>query len=135
MKLSKGRKVDANHPDDGGSKPLKRISSGIPGLDVVLRGGIFEGGIYMLVGGPGAGKTILANQFAFNYAAAGGRVLYVTLLSESHARLFSSLKEMEFFAPKFLGSSISYISGYAALEAGRLNGLLKLLRKAVRDHQ
>ena len=135
MKLSRDGKVQAGHRDDGASKPLQRISSHIPGLDVVLKGGIFHGGIYMVVGSPGAGKTILANQFAFNYATAGGRVLYVTLLSESHALLFSSLKGMEFFAPKFLGSSIFYISGYAALEAGKLDGLLKLLRKAVRDHQ
>jgi len=135
MKLSKGGKVDSDHADDGASKPFQRISSHVPGLDLVLQGGIFQGGIYMVVGSPGAGKTILANQFAFSYAAAGGRVLYITLLSESHARLFASLKEMDFFVPERLGTSIFYISGYAALEAGKLAGLLKLLRKAVRDHQ
>src|SRR5260370_21518032 len=120
---------------DSEPMPLQRISSNVPGLDAVLKGGFFRGGLYMLLGDPGAGKTILANQFAFNHVAAGGRTLYVTLLSESHARLFSGLEQMEFFDPKQLGNSISYLSGYQALEAEKLDRLLKLLRKAVRNHK
>jgi len=41
---------------------LRRVPTGVPGLDSVLRGGLFAGGGYIIRGGPGAGKTILANQ-------------------------------------------------------------------------
>src|SRR5260370_7150565 len=105
---------------DSEPMPLQRISSNVPGLDAVLKGGFFRGGIYMLVGNPGAGKTILANQFAFNHVAAGGRTLYVTLLAESHARLFSSLDQMKFFDPNKLVNSIPSLSGHPQLDGEKL---------------
>ena len=36
-----------------------RLETGIAGLDTILGGGVFEGGIYIIQGAPGAGKTIL----------------------------------------------------------------------------
>ena len=41
---------------------LERVQSLVPGLDTVLRGGFLRGGLYMIQGLPGTGKTILANQ-------------------------------------------------------------------------
>lgn len=67
--------------------PMERLPSGIPGLDTILHGGFLCGGIYIIQGTPGAGKTILANQICYHHAAAGYRALYVTLLAESHARM------------------------------------------------
>ena len=67
---------------------FSRVASGIAGLDTVLLGGVFEGGIYIVHGSPGAGKTILTSQICCHHAA-GGRciALFVTLLAENHARL------------------------------------------------
>jgi circadian clock protein KaiC len=48
---------------------LARLSSGVPGLDRVLGGGLFDGGVYIVEGMPGAGKTILANQICFHQDA------------------------------------------------------------------
>lgn len=60
--------------------PLEtRISTGISGLDHVLQGGLPQGGIYLVEGGPGAGKTTLSLQFLLAGAAAGERVLYIAL--------------------------------------------------------
>jgi circadian clock protein KaiC len=121
--------------DDPEKKPLERVVTHVPGLDVVTKGGLFRGSIYMIMGRPGAGKTILGNQICFNHVAAGGRALYVTLLTESHARLLSGIEQMSFFQPALLGESLLYLSGYQALETDKLDGLLKLLRKAIRDHR
>ena len=41
----------------------RRIASGTPGLDEVLRGGFIHGQTGIINGGPGTGKTILALQF------------------------------------------------------------------------
>jgi len=47
---------------------LSRLTSGIAGLDVILNGGFFKGGIYLIQGAPGTGKTTLANQICFHGA-------------------------------------------------------------------
>jgi circadian clock protein KaiC len=40
-----------------------RVSTGISGLDYILRGGFLSGRAYLVHGGPGAGKTILGLHF------------------------------------------------------------------------
>ena len=75
---------------------LKRLQSGIEGLDELLKGGFVAGSSYIIQGRPGSGKTILANQIGFNHARAGGRVLFATLLAEPHERLFQFLSTLSF---------------------------------------
>lgn len=79
---------------------LKRLQSGIEGLDALLQGGLVAGASYIVQGRPGSGKTILANQLGFNHARNGGRVLVATLLAESHDRLFQFLSTMSFSTPR-----------------------------------
>jgi KaiC/GvpD/RAD55 family RecA-like ATPase len=43
-----------------------RVSTGIRGLDELVRGGFPKGRVILVVGGPGTGKTILASQFLYN---------------------------------------------------------------------
>ncbi|HEX4352884.1 MAG TPA: ATPase domain-containing protein [Kofleriaceae bacterium] len=114
---------------------VKRHSSGISGLDQILGGGLFVGGVYLLAGRPGAGKTLLSNQIAFDHTARGGRVLYITLLAESHARMLALMEPMSFFRGEHVGTSLQYISGYQALEKGKLAGLVQVIRAAVRSHR
>jgi circadian clock protein KaiC len=111
---------------------LPRFTSGIPGLDRVLDGGFFSGGVYIVEGSPGAGKTILANQICFHRAKEGQRVLYVTLLAESHARLLQHLQDMSFFDAAAIPEHLTYVSGFRALEEGNLRALLDLLRQELR---
>ena len=44
---------------------MGRVSSGIPGLDQLLNGGIPERNVVLLSGGPGTGKSIFGQQFLF----------------------------------------------------------------------
>lgn len=111
-----------------------RVSSGVPGLDSVLGGGLLPSGVYVFVGEPGAGKTLLANQLCYHQARQGARCLYVTLLAESHARMLSNMRDMAFFDPALLPEGVYYVSGFRALEEQGLPGLLELLRREVRNH-
>src|SRR5437763_1772176 len=89
---------------------FKRVPTHIPGLDEMLCGGLLKGGIYLVMGTPGAGKTILATQFGFNHCREGGRALYVSLLSEGHGRLFGHLKPLGFFDEAPISETFNFIS-------------------------
>jgi circadian clock protein KaiC len=108
---------------------LPRLPSGIAGLDEVLGGGFIEGASYIVQGRPGAGKTILSNQIAFAQASAGRRVLYVTLLAETHDRLFQSLSTLAYFDKNILGDSIRYVSVFQSLRDEGLDAVVKLIRE------
>jgi circadian clock protein KaiC len=112
-------------------RPLTRVRSGVKGLDDILSGGFFGGGLYIVEGAPGVGKTILGNQICFNQAAAGSKVLYVTLIAETVGRMLLNIRGLKFFDEAVVGSGIFYVSGYNALKKDGLSGLLHLLRREV----
>jgi circadian clock protein KaiC len=115
--------------------PIERLSSGVAGLDAILCGGFLRGGTYIVMGPPGAGKTILGNQICFHHVASGGKAIYITLLAESHARMLAHLGTLKFFDPAPIAASLTYVSGYRILEEQGLGGLLDLMRKLIREHR
>jgi circadian clock protein KaiC len=119
---------DAGAGDDG---EIERVPSLIPGLDVILSGGFLRGGLYMIQGRPGAGKTILASQIIYGHAAEGSRALFVTVLGENHGRMMAHLRPMNFFNQSLIPDHVTYISAYQPLEAEELSGLVTLLRREV----
>jgi circadian clock protein KaiC len=68
------------------SPPERRVSTGIVGLDQLLRGGFTPDRMYLVEGKPGTGKTTLALQFLMEGRQHGEACLYVTL-SETAAEL------------------------------------------------
>lgn len=121
--------------DDSRQSELRRVSTGIAGLDTILKGGVFEGGAYLVTGAPGMGKTILANQACFAHVKSGGRALYVTLLGELHSRMLQHLRQMEFFDAAAIPEQLYYVSAYQALEENGLPGLSGLLRSEAAAHR
>jgi circadian clock protein KaiC len=64
----------------------EQISTGIAGLDQLLRGGLTSRRMYLVAGFPGTGKTTLALQFLMEGRSRGESTLYVTL-SETEEEL------------------------------------------------
>lgn len=73
-----------SEPADQSQDPT--VSSGVAGLDDILRGGLSADCLYLLTGTPGTGKTTLAMQFLLSGVKAGDSALYVTL-SESRREI------------------------------------------------
>ncbi|MCU1734738.1 MULTISPECIES: ATPase domain-containing protein [unclassified Pseudomonas] len=107
---------------------LQRVATGIRGLDDLLKGGLIAGSAYIVQGRPGSGKTVLANQLAFNHVRHGGRVLVATLLSESHERLFQYLSTLSFFDATRIGDQIQFISAFDTLDQDGLEAVVRVLR-------
>lgn len=69
-------------PKEDPTAPLDEaptLSTGTPGLDDILRGGLPADQLYLIEGHPGAGKTTLALRFLLAGAERGEPVLYITL--------------------------------------------------------
>jgi circadian clock protein KaiC len=64
----------------------EKCSTGVPGLDDVLAGGLPRAAMYLVEGNPGVGKTTLAMQFLLEGKRSGESGLYVTL-SETRKEL------------------------------------------------
>jgi KaiC/GvpD/RAD55 family RecA-like ATPase len=58
---------------------MNKTTTGVPGLDEMLGGGIPEGRSCLLTGGPGTGKTIFGVQFLLEGIKQGTPGLYVSL--------------------------------------------------------
>ncbi len=110
-----------------------RLESGVAGLDFLLDGGFVTGGVYLVMGTPGSGKTTLGNQACFALAARGQKAVYLSLLTESQSRMLANLQGMAFFDPSAIGSNIAYVGGYLVLRERRLPGLFQLIRKLLAD--
>jgi circadian clock protein KaiC len=114
---------------------MDRIDTGVPGFDTILNGGLFRGGVYIVEGTPGSGKTILANQICFHRASRGESTIYITLLAESHTRMIAHLRGLDFFRPELISSSIYFISSFKVLEESGLDGLLESIQQAVHQRE
>lgn len=56
-----------------------RISTGVPGFDELVQGGLLPDRLYVVSGPPGSGKTTFCSQFMTQGAKEGETCLYVTM--------------------------------------------------------
>jgi len=77
---------------------VRKVETGIPGLDEMLRGGFPEGRMILIMGGPGTGKTIFGSQFLHHGATKQGEKTVYISLDETKTHF---LEEMLAFGWKF----------------------------------
>jgi circadian clock protein KaiC len=90
----------------------ERASTGVPGLDDILGGGLPANHLYLVEGNPGAGKTTLGLQFLKRGADRGEGGLYVTLsetgvelrtVAASHGWTLDGIEVFELISSEGLG--------------------------------
>jgi circadian clock protein KaiC len=127
---------ESRNGEEGGGAGDGRVKTGIPRLDFILNGGFKSGSAYAVMGPPGSGKTIFANQVCCNHIEMqGGQCVYMTLLVESHAKMLAHLSSLRFFKPEYLPEKLYYISGYQEVREEGFTGLLELIRRTLRERK
>lgn len=85
------------------------LSTGNPQIDSILRGGFPKNSINIIMGQPGTGKTIFAEQMVFHNAEIGKRpILYVTTLSEPISKVLTYLQRFSFYDDDKIGTAVHY---------------------------
>ena len=80
------------HPVD-----IRRLKTGVPGLDEVLGGGLPEFSFNLIAGPPGSGKTTLAHQLMFALATQQRPALFFTVLGEPPLKMLRYQQQFSFF--------------------------------------
>jgi circadian clock protein KaiC len=86
----------------------ERIATGCVGLDEILNGGIPANTITVLMGAPGTGKTIIAEEIAFRNATEERPALYLTTLSEPLEKFIFHGQHYTFFDSEKVGKAVIY---------------------------
>jgi circadian clock protein KaiC len=117
-------------PGDG----LRRVSTGNKGADLILGGGFLANSINLIMGEPGTGKTLFAQQLAMHNADSARPVLYLTTLSEPLAKVVTYLQQSAFYDESKVGTSVQYEDLGAALVEQGIGAVVGRLREAIRHH-
>jgi circadian clock protein KaiC len=87
---------------------MNRLKTGNAEIDAILGGGFPENGIHVIMGAPGTGKTILAEQLCFANASPERPILYLATFSEPLQKLVRFLQEFTFASVEKIGTEILY---------------------------
>ncbi len=113
-----------------------RISSGNARLDAILSGGLPAHGINMLMGLPGSGKTILAQQYMFENASEERPGLYLSTVSEPLEKILRYGQTLSFFRQDLIGRGVFYEDlGPSLVEDDPLGAVLERVVELVRQRR
>ena len=85
-----------------------RLGSGNQRLDGVLGGGLPGNGISIIMGLPGTGKTIIAQQYTFHNARPDRPAVYFSTLSEPLEKIVRFGQSLDFFDAAAIGKSVYF---------------------------
>lgn len=112
-----------------------RLTCGTARFDHVLGGGLPQDAISLIIGLPGTGKTILAQQCVFANATPDRPALYLSTVSEPLEKILRYGQSLSFFDPAAVGSRVFYDDLGHVLGDQGLTGVLGQMREHIRTRQ
>ena len=107
-------KVEGMRTGKAASQPAKvkirKLPTGVRGLDEILGGGIPEFSFNIIAGKPGCGKTTLAHQIIFANATPKNPGVYFTVLGEPAIKMLRYQQQFSFFDESKMGNAIRFIN-------------------------
>jgi len=110
---------------------IRRLSTGVRGLDEILGGGIPEFSFNVIAAMPGCGKTTLAHQIAFANATTKHPALYFTVLGEPAIKMLRHQQQFAFFDESKVGKAVRFINLSDLVEGHDLTPVLEAIVKHV----
>jgi len=114
---------------------IRKLPTGVPGLDEILGGGLPELSFNILAGAPGTGKTTLAHQILFANATPEQPALYFTVLGEPAIKMLRYQQQFTFFDIDRLNDSITFVNLSQFVVENDLGAVLAAITKEVEASQ
>jgi circadian clock protein KaiC len=113
---------------------IKRLATGVPGLDDVLGGGLPEFSFNVIAGSPGCGKTTLAHQMMFALATPARPALYFTVLGEPPLKMLRYQQQFDFFDAAKVNDCVRFVNLSDETATGDLEKVLARIMAEVEAH-
>jgi len=113
--------------------PLRRIQSGIEGLDQLIEGGFLKGDVILLAGNTGSGKTIFSTEFICNGATAYQEKGVYATFEEDEKTLNRNMAKFGFDLEKLEQNGLIRVIGLESMKGAGLNANIDLILSAVKD--
>ncbi|QDU28053.1 Circadian clock protein kinase KaiC [Anatilimnocola aggregata] len=123
---SGGKIVSADDP-----VKIRKLSTGVPGFDEILGGGLPEYSFNIIAGSPGGGKTTLAHQVMFANATPERPALYFTVLGEPPIKMLRYQQQFSFFDRTKLNTAVRFINLSEVVLEKDLDAVLTAIVKEV----
>lgn len=114
---------------------IRRLKTGVPGLDNLLGGGLPEFSFNLIAGTPGSGKTTLAHQIMFSLVNADNRALFFTVLGEPALKMLRYQQQFPFFDFNKVEASIRFVNLSAELLDGDFDRVLARIAEEVKSFE
>jgi circadian clock protein KaiC len=131
MKKHKKAAVHKESLSQAAKVPIRKLPTGVRGLDEIVGGGIPEFSFNIIAGTPGCGKTTLAHQFVFANATPKKPALYFSVLGEPALKMMRYQQQYSFFDESKLGKAIRFINLADVVLEKDLNAVLEEITRQV----